>query len=211
MRYKGILWDVDGTLVDSKRAVVESLADALAELGYPPPSDELRELAMRGTSMDVLRAIGHADLAGGLACWNRHWLSDAHRSPVFDGAAETVAALRALGVRQAIVTSRTVPECEGDPALAPLMANFDARVCVEDTARHKPDPEPVRLSLARLGLRPDEALYVGDSPTDALAAHAAGVDFALAQWGARPGEKIPAEHNPVRLDDIIGVVRGGAR
>lgn len=68
MQYKGVLWDVDGTLVDSERAVVESLADALAEMGYPEPSPELRELAMRGTSMDVLRAIGHPDPQAGLAC-----------------------------------------------------------------------------------------------------------------------------------------------
>ncbi len=209
MQYKGVLWDVDGTLVDSERAVVESLADALAEMGYPEPSPELCELAMRGTSMDVLRAIGHPDPQAGLACWNRHWLSDAHRSARFPGAAEAVESLHALGVRQGLVTSRTVLECEGDAALAPVMPHIDARVCVEDTRRHKPDPEPILLCLKRLNLRPEEALYVGDSPTDAKAAHAAGVDFALAQWGVRPGETVRAEHYPIHPEDLTGIVRGG--
>lgn len=205
MSYKAILWDVDGTLVDSQCAVIGSLADALAEMGYPPPSPELCELAMRGTSLEVLRAIGHPDLQAGLACWNRHWLSDAHRSERFPGAAEAVAALHAAGVRQALVTSRTALECDGDRALSPIAPLLDARVCVEDTRRHKPDPEPIRCALDRLGVAPRDALYVGDSPTDAASARAAGVDFALAQWGARPEPPIPADHRPVCPADVVAL------
>ncbi|MPN26740.1 Phosphoglycolate phosphatase [bioreactor metagenome] len=58
---------------------------------------------------------------------------------------------------------------------------------MEDTPRHKPDPEPLFEFFARSGKKNDKALYIGDSANDQLCAKAAGVDFALAEWGATGG------------------------
>ena len=116
------------------------------------------------------------------------------RAGLFPGMVELLRRLKAMGVRLAIATSRANQEVDADPNLTPILPLFEARACVEDTEAHKPDPAPIVHCLKRMNLRPEDALYVGDSPTDAQSAHAAGVDFALAEWGCRPGAHIPAEH-----------------
>jgi pyrophosphatase PpaX len=60
---------------------------------------------------------------------------------------------------------------------------FDVVVTCDDTAAHKPDPEPILLALERLGVRPEDAAYVGDSPFDVGAARAAGVFAVAVSWG----------------------------
>ena len=80
-------------------------------------------------------------------------------------------------------------------------------MCAEDVQNAKPDPEPILTALQALGICPEDALYVGDSPSDASSARAAGVDFALALWGCRPGASIPAEHPLARPDDLIALGR----
>ena len=57
-------------------------------------------------------------------------------------------------------------------------------ILVEDTTHHKPHPEPILKCLERMGLSPEEVIYIGDAPTDLLAAQNAGVDFGFAQWGS---------------------------
>jgi len=76
----------------------------------------------------------------------------------------------------------------------PLLEAFDVVVCGEDTKRHKPDPEPIRLALERLGAGAQDAAYVGDSPFDVAAAKAAGVYAVAVGWGGmHPDERLRAE------------------
>ena len=182
MKYRAVLWDVDGTLIDSAAAVYISQKDALTELKRPEWYEKVKALAMHCTSEALLRAAGFTDIAEPLACWNRHYAalsgSDIYR--FCPGAEEAVRALRAAGIRQAIVTSRIDREVYDDLRLRPLLPCFDTIVTGDDTARHKPDPEPVLLCLERLGVRAEEAVYIGDTSSDEAAAKAAGVDFLYA-------------------------------
>ena len=124
MRYQAILWDVDGTMVDSEPIVAASLAAALKELGRPAPDRHLQELAMYGTSRQVMDALNLSDPEAGLQCWNRHWTDMLALSRLFPGVEDALNALRRAGVRLGVVTSRARYELDADPALRPLRSLF---------------------------------------------------------------------------------------
>lgn len=203
MRYKAILFDVDGTLTDSESLLVNSLTKAMNALGLPRPDIDLHALAMRNPKRRVLETLGAADVDSALECWNRILQEMLPDSKLFPGAAEAVRALHDRGCVLGVVTARTGAETDADPAMIPIAPLFTVRACAEDTAEHKPHPAPLLHCLERLGLEPKDALYVGDSPTDGLAAHAAGMDFALALWGCAPGEHIPAEFRLSEPRDLL--------
>lgn len=205
MRYQAILFDVDATLEDSERLVVDSLEAALRELGLPPADAELKEALLHGTTIDALALLNLPDMDAALACVTHHWVRMLDRAPLFPGVADVLSRLHGMGVRMGVVTSRTSMEVDADPNLLPLLPLFEARTCADDTECHKPDPAPLRHCLNQMGLRPEDVLYVGDSPCDAESAHAAGIDFALAQWGCRPGGHIRAKYYLVRPDDLIEI------
>lgn len=206
MRYKAILFDVDGTLTDSESLLVGSLTQTMDALGIPRPSVDLHALAMRNPKRRVLETLGAPQTDAVLELWNRRLRElMAADSRLFPGAETAVRDLHLLGCRLGVVTARTGAEVDADPAMIPLAPLFTVRACAEDTSEHKPHPAPLKHCLAQLGLSPEDVLYVGDSPTDGMAAHAAGVDFALALWGCAPGENIPAEYKLVRPGDLISI------
>lgn len=206
VRYPIVLLDVDGTLVDSAGALRTSLEETLRELGLPEATEELHALAMRGTSDEVFAFVGAKDIPAAIKVWNRNY--SRAESSLYPGVREAVAQMKELGCRMALVTSRSIPECEQDLVLAPILPMMETWVCVEDTETHKPSPEPILLALCRLGATPEQAVYFGDSPTDAMSASAAGVDFALARWGSRPGAEIPARYALNHAGEMVGVVKG---
>lgn len=206
MRYKAILFDVDATLTDSEGLLVNSLKLALSEMHHAVPDGiDLCECAMRNAKRRVLEILGVGDVDAGLKCWNGHWLRMLPDSGLFPGIAEMLEELHARGVRMGIVTARTNFELDADPFMQRFASIFEARACAEDTRAHKPDPAPLLHCLTRMNLSPADVLYVGDSPTDAGAAKGAGMDFALALWGCRPGECIPAEYSPSHPADLLGI------
>lgn len=105
---------------------------------------------------------------------------------------ELLAALRAKHVRMAVVTSKKKALARRGLALCGFEHYMDAVVAVEDTATHKPEPEPVRLALSLLDVAPGCALFIGDSPYDILAGNRADVSTVAALWGPFPREVLMA-------------------
>lgn len=126
----------------------------------------------------------------------------------FPGAVEAVAELDRRGVRLAIVTSRMRRATLRGLELCGLMRHFEVVVTPEDVANPKPDPEPVRVALERLGVRPERSWFVGDSPHDVVAGQAAGVRTAAALWGPFPRrtlEEAGADRLLTRLDEVLAL------
>jgi HAD superfamily hydrolase (TIGR01549 family) len=182
-----ILFDVDGTLIDTEYAVVTSFRQALHEvIGVDPPAGELDFILGIPGSAAVDRYADSAAAAERLdASWAAHSARLQRTQRLFDQISTTLTALRRDGFALGIVTSRTDAEMTGDLRHFGLDDTFDVVVTSSDTIRHKPDPDPVLHALHVVDVRPDQALYVGDSVYDMQCANAAGVEFVVAGWGAR--------------------------
>jgi pyrophosphatase PpaX len=179
------LFDFDGTLVDSENLILASFRHATdAVLGATPSDDVLRA----GIGL-TLEQQSH-DLAGDRAQelfdvyveHNRAFHSELLRT--FDGVPEMILRLRRRGARLGVVTAKIRPTMELGFEHVPLERDwFEVLVAKEDTRLHKPHPEPLLLALELMGAAAEDAVFVGDSPFDIRAAHAAGITAAAAAWG----------------------------
>jgi phosphoglycolate phosphatase-like HAD superfamily hydrolase len=174
-----VMLDCDGVLFDSWEANVGFYDAILARLGLPLLDPAGRELAHRLSSAQLLEHFFATDpdtlrRASEIARGMDYSPFLPLMRPVRE-LRETLAWLRARG-RTAMVTNRgsTIPEVLGHFELASF---FDTVVGVHDAERPKPAPDMLEVCLARLGVLPEEAVYVGDSPGDFAAARGAGVSF----------------------------------
>ncbi|MFQ8599758.1 MAG: HAD family hydrolase [Oscillospiraceae bacterium] len=207
--YKHILFDVDGTLFDTEEAVILSLQRAMEAFGLEPKDRTQLQFALGIPGMRALEQleVAEADKPRFFEIWEhslQHEFDD--RVRVFDGIEGLLDLLRCRGLQLGIVTSRTRRELGIDLERFGLAGYFGACICMEDTERHKPDPEPMHAYLERVDAAPGEVLFVGDTQYDEQCAHGAGVDFALAAWGAPTVCGISAEYFPQIPLDVLNIL-----
>lgn len=191
--YRHIVFDIDGTLLDTEQAVLHSLQDVVRlGQGRALPLDDLK-FALGITGADALRQLGFDDPDAAQRLWDRRMAAYADSVRVFPGVEPVLAKLKAAGCRAGIVTSKTRAEYRTDFAPFGLEGFFTAVVCADDTARHKPCGDPLLRYLQAAGAAAEQTLYVGDSIYDSQCARAARVDFALAGWGTQRTD-IPFRH-----------------
>lgn len=181
-----VLFDLDGTLIDSIDLLVSSMQHAFAGREHRPPVDEW--VAAIGTPLDAMLrrwARDEEDVLHLRARYREHQFGhhDAMTRP-YPGTVETVRALHAAGHPLAVVTSKLEAGARRSLAFIGVEECFGAVIGIDATDRHKPEPEPVWHALERLGgIAPDRAVFVGDSTHDMHAGNAAGVVTAAALWG----------------------------
>jgi pyrophosphatase PpaX len=181
-----VLFDLDGTLIDSIELIVNSALYAFEKCGHPPPAAE-EWLADLGLPLRTMfgRFISDQSAMEQLVAGYREYQLANHDRLVrpYDEVASTLTALHDLGHALAVVTSKAEPLARRGLAHVGLDGFFDVIVGLESCTRHKPDPEPVHIALDRLGVAPGVAAFVGDSPHDMAAGRAAGVTTVAALWG----------------------------
>jgi pyrophosphatase PpaX len=184
MRFPVVLFDLDGTVVDSGAIILASMRHAAKQvLGVEPPDEELMA-AVGGPGLEAqMRALA-PDRVEELVTVYR-----AHNEPLHDelaccdGIDDVLVRLKDEGRRLGIVTAKRRETVELAFAAVPLGHLFETIVGGDETARHKPEPEPLLLAAERLAVAPDECAYVGDSPFDVRAAKAAGMHAVAVTWG----------------------------
>ncbi|MFF4531393.1 HAD family hydrolase [Streptomyces sp. NPDC001407] len=177
-----VLFDMDGVLLDSKAAMLATLAGvATAALGRRITIADLPPDAVTTPRVEVLARLGVPNPDELCEVWWNPALATAAGTALFPGVVEGITALRDAGAATGLVTLQTRDRL---PWLLPpdVLALLDTAVCQED-AEPKPAPDGILLALARLGSSPKAALFVGDTLTDHTAAFEAGVAFAGAGWG----------------------------
>lgn len=183
--YRYVVFDVDGTILDSEKANMVSFQKAAEEmLGRKLRYEDLT-FSLGMLDEEAYPMIGITDLDGVLRLRNRYYAELLHTVRVFDGIDEVLKALRGRGIEPGIVTCRTGEELRR--AFAPFEGLYDyfgILSTAELTERHKPDSEPMKKYLELANADPREVLYIGDTEQDLCCAAGAGVDFALALWGA---------------------------
>jgi pyrophosphatase PpaX len=178
-----VLFDLDGTLIDSTELIVTSFEHTYRALGRIMSIDQIKSdlgLPLRDT---LARYFHGADLERAMQSYLDYNL-ERHDAGVrqMAGIANLVHRLASAGMRLGVVTSKLRETAARGLALCELDRWFEVVVAKEDTRRHKPESEPLIYALAALQAGADECAYVGDAPLDVEAARGAGVRCIGALW-----------------------------
>jgi len=181
-----VLFDLDGTLIDSIALIVDAMHHAFEGFEGTTPRDA-DWMAGIGTPLSKQMAIyarTEAELSQ-LRDRYRAYQVIHHDARVreFPGATETLTLLQERGLSMGLVTSKGDQLAQRGLELTGLARFMNVVIGADAVTRHKPEPEPVLAALARLGVSPDEAVFVGDSPHDVSAGNSAGVTTVAALWG----------------------------
>ena len=182
------LFDLDGTLIDTEAAFQLALQETMEEfLGHSNSLAELHYTFGMPTET-TLRVLGFPDVPSAHRVWERKCMEKLGKVRLYNGIPQLLKALRLRGYTLGIVSSQSRKEY--DLVFLPLGLGdyFDTTVLLEDTEKHKPDPEPLLYYMQVTGAKPEEVLYVGDSAGDMLCAVNAGATGALACWGRYPAQ-----------------------
>jgi pyrophosphatase PpaX len=186
-RRPAVLFDLDGTLIDSIELILNSARYAFAKLGRECPSDEEWSA---GIGIPLFTMFGRYardddDKKALIGAYREYQLANHDRLVrCYDDVIDTVRAIHALGHELAVVTSKSEYLAMRALVHVGLARYIDTIVGSDASKRHKPDPEPVQIALTRLGCAPEDAIFVGDSVHDLHAGSAAGVQTVAALWGA---------------------------
>ena len=205
VRYGTVLFDLDGTLVDSGAMILASFQHATRTvLSREIPEHELLSAVGGPGLREQMEAIDPARVEELIEVYSAHnaGLHDELQPCV--GILDALAKLSAEGRRLAVVTAkRRTTLALAFEVLPELRRFFDVTVGAEDTTRHKPNPDPLLLALERLGASADDAVYVGDSPFDIQAAKAAQVGSVAVTWGRiHSRERLEREQPDAVVDTV---------
>lgn len=176
MKIKGILFDLDGTLINTTPLILESFRHTFVELGLPVPS---RQELVAGFGLPLRTAV-RAYMPDELVEQFCTAYSAYHRSQhdrliqPFNGVRETLAEIAGRGIKMAVVTSKKRPMALRGLACYGLDQYIQTVVTCQDCEEHKPMPGPSLLALKQLGLEGSDCIGVGDSPFDLQSAKGAG-------------------------------------
>ncbi len=210
--HRAVVFDLDGTLIDSAPDLQAAANAMLAEIGRAPlPLETVISFIGKGTGVLVERCLdatgGAVDGFDALA----HFLDHYGREPVarttfYPGVEELLKALETRGIPMAICTNK--PEGPAREIARRLGLEIEVIVGGDTLDVRKPDPAPLHLAVERLGVSRATAIYVGDSETDYRTACAAGVSFIYFDGGYQRGEieDFRPDYRISRMDAVLSVI-----
>jgi pyrophosphatase PpaX len=211
------LFDLDGTLIDSIELIRLSLEHTLAAHGFAAPTRaEWLEGLGRPLAAQFRRLTTDPVQVDAMVRTYRAWNLAHHDAMVrpYEGVHAALDALAAGGGRLGVVTSKQHVSARRGLERCGLGARFEVLVAADDVDQGKPAPDPVLLALERLGARPQQAVFVGDSPHDLTAGREAGTRTAAVLWGPFAREDL-APHRPdvwvERPADLAGLAASPGR
>jgi pyrophosphatase PpaX len=198
MRFETVLFDLDGTVIDSGPIIVASMRHAARTVLGRDVAEEVLTAAVGGPGLVAQMRLLDEERVDELVRVYREHNEPLHTElQACTGILDLLADLKAEGRRLGIVTAkRRVTVALAFDVLPQLEPLFDVVVGADDTDRHKPHPDPILHALDELGSNASTAAYVGDSPFDVAAAKAAGVFAVAVTWGGIHGEERLAEEQP---------------
>lgn len=206
-----VLFDLDGTLLDTIRDLAEGANRMLAEIGRPLRSQaEIHSFVGKGIPNLVRRCLtegataSEEEIDAAVAVFRRHYaVVNGQDTRIYPGVVESLEALAGQGLRLACVTNKAAAFTEPLLARMGLAGWFDAVVSGDTLAVKKPDPDVIRHTCGLLGVAPEAALMIGDSENDALAARLAGAPVLLLTYGYSEGRPV----DTIECDGLLSDIR----
>jgi pyrophosphatase PpaX len=203
--FRAVLFDVDGTLVDSAEMFVRGLGDTYEKYaGVRPTREEI--LALMGVPLTKqLKLFQEQEptpekLEEMIAyAIERYAIHEEHES-LFEAAVETLRLCHGHGMHTALVTSKNATELEGFLKRFPGAPFVDTTVCASDVLHPKPAPDSALLACHRLGVQPSQAVFIGDSIYDLRCARSAGTASVAVAYGAAHKDTLQAEQPDLLME-----------
>jgi pyrophosphatase PpaX len=211
VRFPTVLFDLDGTVVDSGAIILASMRHATREvLGRDYSDDELLQ-AVGGPGLEAqMSALAPDQVERLVDVYRAHNEPLHHDLEACAGMEDVLVRLREEGRRLGVVTAKRRSTVDLAFARVPIGHLFETVVGGDETKRHKPDPEPLLVAARRLRADPASTAYVGDSPFDVRAAKAAGMFAVAVTWGRiHDRERLEAEGPDAVVDtaeELLGVL-----
>jgi phosphoglycolate phosphatase len=203
-RYDLLVFDWDGTLMDSTAVIVASLQAACADLGLPVPPDERAQhiigLGLHDAMAHVLPGVSPAEYPRVVERYGHHFRLRDPATPLFAGAEEILRELKATGHRLAIATGKSRRGLDRALEKTGLVPLFHATRCGEESAT-KPQPGMLIDLMEMLATAPERTLMIGDTTHDMQMAINAGVAGVAAAYGAHPRGQLVALQPLACLDE----------
>lgn len=203
-----VLFDLDGTLIDSIGLLLASVKHAFEGRALAPTEAEW----IAGIGTPLARQLepyaASSDDVELLVSRYREFQHEAHdrMTRVYDGVTETLEQLKAEGHPMGIVTSKGNNMMFKSLRYTNIEHFMESMIGCDSCSVHKPDPFPVRMALGELGYEPGEAVFIGDSPHDISAGNAAGVTTIAALWGPFTSPMLEPYKPKHFLEDIRGLI-----
>lgn len=206
---KLVVFDWDGTLMDSETQIVHSMFGAIADMELEARSaDQCRNIIGLGLreAIDMLYpGRDDAFLQAFVECYRKHWFGIAHHSELFPGARETLQLLKEAGFELAVATGKGRAGLDKVLVSTGLDTTFSVTRCSDET-RSKPDPQMLEQILEHLGIEPQHALMVGDTEYDLHMARQAGVHPIAVSYGVHGRERLMQYQPLVCLDNVSELI-----
>lgn len=206
MNWKAVLFDLDGTLVETAPEIADAVNDTLRHFHLPEVSQaQVDGWIGHGTRELLIMALAHLkgqslqtvregeDLRQALPVFDGHYQNRCGtRSQLYPEVRRTLVALRAKGCRLAVVTNKEARYTHEVLRAHTLQEHFDAVISGDTYPTKKPNPTSVHTLLSQWQLAPQDALFVGDSSIDAATARNAGLAIWLLPYGYNMGQPVEA-------------------
>jgi HAD superfamily hydrolase (TIGR01549 family) len=202
---KAFLFDLDGTIWNSKAAAIEAIRQTiLAEKGKRINRETLEELITRDTPLEVLRLYG---VHNNSLFWREYKKRYDLIALFFDDTSHIFQRMIDKKRKLGIVTSLKKNIAQDLVSKFSLSMFFSVMITPSDTRARKPSPKPILLALERLGLTAPEVVYIGDKEIDILAATNAGCKSGLAEWGNGAEISATPDYRLKKLHDVVALCR----
>lgn len=199
---QAILFDLDGTLLDTREFMYQAFEYTFQEYHLPVVSRASLVPLIGGSLESIYEHIVPSHHCHELCDTHRSFQeTNLHLSVLYPKVETTLAALQKQGIRLAVVTTRSKRTSVRTLENAGIAKYFDVVVSGEDVTKLKPDPEPLLCALSKLGIAPAQAVMVGDTAADVLASKSAGIRTVAVTYGF--GGKIIGQHHPDYVIDEI--------
>jgi len=206
---KGVIFDLDGTLIDSYQALYLCFQDIYEKMGRQPLSfDEVKKVVGYGLSNTFRDLLGEERVSEALRLFRQKY-EEVYRENTFllPGAREVLEALHARGMKLAIATNKMGPFSRYILQHFGLDRLFAVIVGDEDVSRNKPHPEMLFYAMEKMGLQKEEVIFVGDSLVDIQTGKNAGLPIFVVPTGVTKREELEKTHPTMILERLLDLLK----